>query len=371
MPGLNSRAVSGLPSTMPLSLLGKRPYPRTMSGIESGLKSAFPPSKVPRGTNVATGIPLINGAQPGSIGRGLTPSSIVNKIGTLQAQKAQWNPSKSSTMYNSITRSVESIANDSVRDLYLRNQLVFVDALSTRNPQRGRITTSSRVLTVGGHWRIQVPREVVSLLSLPMLNYILRFEDRILDRETEDENWWEPEDVLERFRFDGTVRNEINNPQKINTDVRHYAVTFDGLDYDVCNIWGVVETRQPLWLIVKRIPTAEAPKVYHTSPDSSARFAPENRVTEDDKVIEYHPQPIQVVPWADVTKSRPSPRDLEYYDGLSQSWRQGKAIYVGWARESSNAQGNRMLDRSWYNATSLSDLPKCPINVLGVRDDLF
>ena len=335
----------------------------------AGMKSTFPPNKVPRGNNVVTGQPMTVGSgAPSTIGRGITPSFVANQLGGFAQRASQRQAQDSIELFNSITRTVEADERHHSHSLYLRNQLVFLDVEASKDPRRGRLNSSSSITRIVGGWKIRMPKEIVTLLSLPVMNYILRLEDVISAPDTPEENWLEPVDVIRRFRFDGSVRtdaHESSNPAYRNSDIKHYTVTIDGLDGDITNIWGLVQGRQPLWLIVKRLERRNAPSEYHITPSDGFQQAP---VTNMD--VEYHPQPMQVVPWSDLIKMNPTTDDLRYYDELKQAYCMGIAIKVGWAQEPGNALGSRSLVRAWYDASALMDLPKIAVSINGFRSDV-
>lgn len=369
MPPMSNPAVQPVPQTMPANMFGKRPYPGSSNQMISGMKSAFPPNKIPRGNNVATGEPMIVGTgSPASIGRGITPSYVVGQLGSIANRASRVKPSDTVSMFNAISRTVETEQTHHAHALYLRNQLVFLDIMASRDPKRGRLNSSSTITRVVGGWKVRMPKEITTLLSLPVLNYLLRLEDTIGNPGTSEEDWIDAAAVLRRFRFDGAVRtdaHESSNPAFRNSDIKHYTVTIDGMDADVTNIWGLLSIRQPLWLIVKRLRRDQLPQGYFISPSEGYRPVPTSTPE-----IEYHPQPMQIVPWSNIHKWTPNVDDLKYYDELSQTECMGIAIRVGWAREQGNAIGSRKLPRAWYDASALMDLPKVSIDVNGFRSDV-
>lgn len=367
MPPVDSQVVAGIPSAPPGAInTYKRPLPVSSSQMIGDVRQGGPPTKIPRMDNVATGQP--KNPQP-VFGRGLTPSYIAGQVsGNVRQQLARVRPADKAVLFNSITRTVNTKDKYS-HQAFLRNQIVFVDLMDIGDPNSGRMgVRGTQNYSIGGIWRISIPKEIIALLSLPILNYILRIGDVIENPGTPNEAWLEPADVLARFRFDGIVRtdaHESSNPAYRSSKVKHYTVTTDGLDPDATNIWGAVAMRQPLYLIVKRFPRDVVPNTYATTPGEAYHFAPVS-----DAEFEYHPQPMQVVPWSDSIKMRPGIEELKYFDELSQTECMGIAIHVGWAKEASNAVGNRALNQSWSDANALMELPKCHVNVLGYRSDV-
>lgn len=373
LPPFSTPGAASLPGRMPSSLLGHKVTGQTRSfntsGLQAGLGAGVPPPlKRPRGTPVS---PYVNKAGPFVGGRGITPSMVFNSLGNLSKARSQWQPGDRSDEFSAVTRLVESDQGDLSFALHLKSQLVFNDIKGFNESGSGMIRPRFSSSSSSYHGAPST-RGVTRLLSLPILNYMLRLRDKVRgdpDRDW-DARWLTPLDVLEEYTTDGVVRTdpmESESPAFRNTQVKEYAVTVAGRQHDVCNVWGLLRKSQLLWVIIKRIDIQKAPATYVISADSSSPHRP--APVSNDRV-RYHRQPIQVIPWSDAHKREPDHADLTWFDEEEGVERRGVAICIGWVNTPSDAANSYKRESAWFDAKSLMFLPHVDAS-LNIRTMIF
>lgn len=365
MPSMAYPAVNGLPAQVPASLQSKRAALQSQESLAQSMSVAFPAGKRPRTAPRPNYQPNTGGgAAPG---RGTTPSFLVDA--TLAASRAisEWTPGHRTADFASIQRVVQANKGSLEYALYLAQQLVFnhkagfLTDVSDGYYQPISARLSGRYLPRPGGGR-RKHMGFYRLLSLPVLNYYLRLDDYYRD---DGEGWITPQHVMDQYSLDGAVRTDANESEHAayrKTNSKLYTITVDGRQPAVTNIWGAVRQQQPLYLIVKRVQSSQAPEEYVVSPaDSSRQIVPVG--ADPDGNRPYHRNPIQVVPWADYQKWRPSLEDLRYYDEEAGGYRYGVALKVGWANYSSVASNEAMVAKAWYDARTLMNLPTADITI--------
>lgn len=358
MPSFNTPPLRGYASTPSPRLRGRPANVRSsMEAFGRSAVAAFPANKRPRGTPN----PAATGAKPPAYaGRAITPSFIRSRINAANRAEATWDTGDRTHDFMSYQRFVQANKGDLAFALTLKGQFVFNDRLGFQESGKGLIVPTHHRL--GGRVLPGTPGRrpiegVTRLLSLPVINYFLRRDDEI--RPT---GAITPEQVLERYAPEGVIRTdalELHHPAQRNTDVREYTVTIGGRDPDTTNIWGLVRQHQPLWLIVKRLPYAQAPKEYVISALDEIRRIP----PQPGQGRQFHPNPIQIIPWSDPRKRDPDVTDLEYFDDLDQTTRYGIAICVGYVNEPADAADSRTLKAAWSDATMLMKLPRVDVTL--------
>lgn len=366
-PGFGYPAVSKLPRQVPGALQGQHPSTSSQEALARDMGLAFPPNKRPRGSP-----PSYQPSNPQSRGpgRGITPSFLVNAALAAQQAQAQWTPGMRTGDFSSIARLVQAAKGELEFALYLKNQLVFNykpgylenDTADFIKPISARFTGRHIPTAIGGRRDYKGSHR---LLSLPALNYYLRLGDtRRNDAAIGKTGWLTPHQVLQQYSLDGIVRtdaHEADHPAYRKTNSKVYTVTIDGRQPDITNIWGAVKKHQRVYILVTRLPKDRVPTEYQTNPyDSSRRTIPTHA---NGAAIEYHPNPIQAIPWANYEKWEPTAEDLRYYDETLGDWCQGVAICVGYANYPSIASNEASVKQAWYNAKTLMDLPMMDVTV--------
>lgn len=360
LPPFSTPGVANMPGTMPPSLLGAQVNQSVgnanAQALQGGLAGAVPPPlKRPRGSFNS---PYGNTASP-MAGRIVNPSMITNEITNLDKPRAEWKTGDRSNEFGSVTRVVATNPQDLSYAAYLKGQLVFND---TRNFAEAGVGMIRPQLNSNGKKSI---RGITRLLPLSLLNYELRIHDKVRgDPSTWNVKWITPLDVYEQYTFDGTVRTDALESQHRafrNTQLREYTVTTMGRDSGVTNVWGLVGQSQVLWLIIKRMDAKKAPSEYVVS---AAQDAPRRSVPRPSGNAQYHPQPIQIIPWTDRDNRRPSAEDLQWFDEVEEVYRYGVAIRVGWVNYPSDAENTYSREKSWYDASAaVMHLPRVDVTV--------
>jgi len=360
--------LKGFPSAPSPSLVGKRAAIQSRDQLATAMGLAMPPSKRPKGIPNPNP-PITRANLTAGVGRNAAVSFFTNPIGAAAQAISQWQPGDISRDFQSVARFVEAGKGELEFAQYLRGQVVFNHkAMFSDNNQKTTLRVphplTGRYFAAPRTSRIR-PQGTYRLMSLPVLNYYLRLDDyaRV---ENVRHPWLTPEKVLEQYALDGVVRTDAHESKSAsyrNVNTMEYTVTTWGRDPDATNIWGAVAQQQPVYLIVKRLKPEQVPQEYITNANDGAP----HRVPPPRNGGVYHPNPIQIVPWTDAAKREPTLQDLSYFDDASQAVRFGVALRVGWANFASNASNRTTVAQAWYNATTMSGLPKIDLCV-NMRD---
>lgn len=358
LPGFNYPAGNGLPRQVPASLQGKRANMSSQEALARSMGLSFPAGKRPKGNPSFPPPPTPAGPTRSFPGRGTTPSFLVDAAMAAQQAIAQWNPGKRTGDFSSTTRLVQASKGELEFALYLKGQVVFQhkdgfltdEANQFLQPIAARL--SGRYIPTGIGTRRR-HRGSYRLLSLPALNYYLRLADT-----PRNGKWLTPAQVLEQYPFDGVIRtdaHESEHPAYRKTNAKVYAVTIDGRQPDATNIWGAIRSQQDLYILVKRLPLSKCPSYYITSPaDETQHTIPTHA---GGNPLDYHPNPLQLIPWANYEKGHPTADDLRYFDEILGDYCYAKAVRIGWANYPSIASNDDSVNQAWYNARMLMDLP--------------